>query len=125
MKKIISIALAMMLCIVASYADNTANCKVRDGGYAEVTFYPPQSASEGEQGEFIIANSSSLPLLSIQVKIEAKLNNRNNYTVIFDRNATLNPPVSPYQSYVYKFNLPQYTKIEDIKITVGGPVCSH
>ena len=115
----------MMLCIVASYADNTANCTVRDGGYAEVTFYPPQSASKGDQGEFIIANSSSLPLLSIQVRIEAKLDTGNNYTVIFDRNVTLNPPVSPYQSYVYKFNLPKYYNIKDIKISVGGPVCKH
>lgn len=100
----------------------TDSCPTRDGGYAEVTFYPPKSF-DGGRYPFIIANSSELPLLSIQVKIEARLNNNNYSTVLFDKNVNLNPRVESYQSYEYYFDLQKYNSIREIKITVGGPVC--
>lgn len=140
MAKIYLILLALFCFTTQSYAENTSR-STKNGGYVEVTFNPPTTAQARDISSFIISNGSSVPLVSLHVKITlsfaptrnvrtrnsaktARTSNQAQEYVIFDSNVT--ERIDEYSSKEITFTIPiSYSRdIINTSITVSGPACN-
>ena len=140
MKRIYFILITIFCFITQTYAEST-NCPTKNGGYVEVTFNPPATAQAGDISSFIISNGSSIPLVSLHVKITltfaptrsiktrsstnaTRYSTKNQEFVIFDNN--VNEKIDEYSSKEITFKMPiTYSRdILNTSITISGPACN-
>lgn len=123
MKNIFCTALLLFGIAFGAYADEgRGSCIISgtDNDYVEVTAYSDGKGS----GNFVIANSSSKPLMSVYVTITAEVAKTNVYEtkILYQGNYT--GKVESYSSKNVDFTYSgSYNKIRNISVTVNNPTC--
>lgn len=89
--------------------------------YVEVTAF-----SEGSgKGNFVIANSSSKPLMSVYITIKAEVKNGAVYELKTLYSGNYTEKVEPYQSKNVDFTYPNnYKTLKNISVEIRNPTCN-
>lgn len=125
MKKFLLFLILFVGIVFAAYADEgRGSCIVKgtQNDYVEVTAY-----SDGKgQGNFVISNSSSKPLVSVYIRVTADVEHktvqgRYENIILFSGNYT--EGVEPYQSKNVLFSFPAGRGIRNISVEVNNPTC--
>lgn len=125
MKKVF---LAIILCVSAIFStfadEGRGSCIVSgtDNDYVEVTAY----SNGGGTGNFVIANSSSKPLMSVYIIITAEV--KKGYSDMYESKTlyrgNFTDKVEPYQSRTENFTYSKdYKVIRNISVEVSNPTC--
>lgn len=108
-------------CLFADEGRGSCVVNGTDNDYVEVTAY----SDGGGKGNFVIANSSSKPLMSVYVVITADVKGMTNAyesKTLYRGNFT--EKVEPYQSRNVVFAYPSnYRVIRNISVKVSNPTC--
>lgn len=125
MKKVFFATILYFGLISSAFADEgRGSCIVSgtDNDYVEVTAY----SNGGGTGNFVIANSSSKPLMSVYVVITAEV--RKGISNIYESKTlyrgNFTEKVEPYQSRTENFTYSEdYKVIRNISVEVSNPTC--
>lgn len=123
MKKFFISAVIILGATFSAFADEGRGSCVVNGtsnDYVEVTAY----SNGGGEGNFVIANSASKPLMSVYIVITAEVFHGGTYNSQTLYRGNFTEKVEPYQSRSVNFTYPSgYKTIRNISVEVSNPTC--